>query len=60
MQALLTNPSMPNWLVGLGISLRATGRDGEAQEAFDRAMRTGLLSPDLASFVEQQLRSQAK
>ena len=55
--ALQTNPAMPNWLVGLGISLRATGQDAQAAEAFQRARGTGLLSPELTAFVDQQLRS---
>jgi MSHA biogenesis protein MshN len=60
LSALSTNPAMPNWLVGIGISLRALGRDRDALEAFDRAQRTGLLSGQVAAFVDEQIKSLAR
>jgi MSHA biogenesis protein MshN len=59
-QALQSNPGMPTWLVGLGISLRAIGKTAEAYEAFARAKSTGLLSAELATYVDQQLQALAK
>jgi MSHA biogenesis protein MshN len=53
--ALKTDPSMPTWLVGIGISLQAIGKDGDAVEAFQRARDTGRLAPTLAAFVDQRL-----
>jgi MSHA biogenesis protein MshN len=58
--ALQSNSGMPTWLVGLGISLRAIGKPTEAYEAFARARSTGLLSAELATFVDQQLQALAK
>jgi MSHA biogenesis protein MshN len=53
--ALRSDPAMPNWLVGIGISLQAQGKDSDAAEAFMRARDGGLLSAQLLQFVEQQL-----
>lgn len=53
--ALRSNPSMPSWLVGVGISLRATNKMADAAEAFQRAIDTGELSPEVAKFADQQL-----
>lgn len=53
--ALQANPSMPNWLVGIGISLQAQNKLGDAAEAFGRAKRTGMLTPELLRFVDQRL-----
>lgn len=44
------------WLLGLGISLDALGRDSDAQEAYRRAKASGNLSPDLQTFADQRLR----
>ena len=54
--ALRSNPSMPLWLIGVGISLRATNKMPDAAEAFQRAMDTGELSPEVAKFADQQLK----
>ena len=54
--ALRSNPSMPSWLIGVGISLRATNKMADAAEAFQRAMDTGELSPEVAKFADQQLK----
>jgi MSHA biogenesis protein MshN len=41
--------------MGLGISLQAENRIGEARDAYLRAKTTGALSPELTAFVEQKL-----
>ena len=53
--ALRSDPSMPTWLVGIGISLQALGKNADASEAFQRARDSGLLTPQLAQFVDQKL-----
>ena len=53
--ALSSNPAMPTWLVGIGISLQALGKDFDAVEAFRRARDTGQLTPQLIQFVDQRL-----
>ncbi len=45
----------PVWLMGMGVELRADNRSSEARVAFQRARELGGLSPQLASFVDQQL-----
>ncbi len=50
------NSSSVNSLVGLGISLQATGKLENAQEAFTRAQSVASLSPELAQFIDQQLK----
>jgi len=49
-------PRNPVWLMGLGIELRTDNRPAEARAAFQQARELGGLSPQLAGFVEQQLR----
>jgi len=44
------------WLLGMGVSLEALGRNAEAQEAYRRARATGNLSAELRAFAEQKLR----
>lgn len=56
MIALASDSVMPSWLIGLGISLQATNRLAEAQEAFQRAQNNANLSADLAQFVDQRLK----
>ena len=53
--ALRSDPAMPNWLVGIGISLQEQGRNSDAAEAFVRARDGGLLNAQLLEFVEQRL-----
>ena len=53
--ALRSDPSMPNWLVGAGISMQALGRDNDAVEAFQRAKDGGQLPAAFTSFVDQRL-----
>ncbi|MEO8418399.1 MAG: tetratricopeptide repeat protein [Methylophilaceae bacterium] len=56
MIALISDSAMSGWLIGLGISLQATNRLTEAQEAFQRAQHNANLSVDLAQFVDQRLK----
>jgi len=49
-------PRSPVWLMGMGIELRADSRPAAARAAFQQARELGGLSPQLAGFVEQQLR----
>lgn len=53
--ALRTDPAMPSWLVGVGISLQTQGKTTDAVEAFQRAKDTGQLTSQLNQFVEQRL-----
>ena len=55
--ALQAAPNSGVWLMGIGISLQAEGRYGEAREAFRRARDAENLSPELIAFVDQRLRS---
>jgi len=43
------------WYMGLGISLQALQRFPEAHDAFQQAMESGELNPELRAFVEQRL-----
>ena len=54
--ALRLAPQSGVWLMGMGISLQALGRNGEAQEAFRRARASNSLSAELQAFVDQRLR----
>ena len=54
--ALSINSSAANSLVGLGISLQATGKLENAQDAFTRAQSVASISPELAQFIDQQLK----
>jgi MSHA biogenesis protein MshN len=54
--ALLLSPASGVWLMGLGISLQAELRKGEALEIYKRAIDTHNLSPELQAFVEQKIK----
>ncbi len=54
--ALRSNPTMPNWLIGIGISLHAENKLAEADEAFQRAVDTGELSSEVEQFANKQLK----
>jgi MSHA biogenesis protein MshN len=54
--ALRARPTAGVWWLGLGISLQATSRATEAQEAFRRARATNNLSPELAAFADQRIK----
>lgn len=49
-------PGDGRWWLGLGLSLEADGRSGEAREMFLRARQSGNLGPELLALVEQRLR----
>ncbi|MRV71494.1 tetratricopeptide repeat protein [Duganella sp. FT92W] len=53
--ALRLMPQNGVWWMGMGISLQADKRNGEAADAYQRAKASGSLSPELASFVERKL-----
>ena len=55
--SLRNNPSNPNWLIGVGISLKAIGKKNDAAEAFQRALNTGELGAKVAQFAEEQLKT---
>jgi MSHA biogenesis protein MshN len=44
------------WLMGYGISLQATERIEEARTAYQQALATQTLSPELSAFVQQKLK----
>ncbi|HVY07060.1 MAG TPA: tetratricopeptide repeat protein [Burkholderiales bacterium] len=54
--ALRGNPGNGVWMMGLGISLRASNQSAEARDVFQHALETRQLSPELHEFVERQLR----
>lgn len=54
--ALQSSPGNGLWLMGLGISLRATNQLAEARDAFQRALETRQLNNELVAFTERQLR----
>lgn len=53
--ALRSDPSQPAWLIGVGISLQAENKLSDAAEAFQRAIDTGELTPDMTQFAMQRL-----
>lgn len=55
-RALAQRGNVGVWLLGLGISLDALGRGGDAQEAYRRAKASGNLSPELQAFADQRLK----
>jgi len=54
--ALRGDRAVPSRLIGIGVSLQATGRTVDAKEACHRAIDTGELSPDVAAFADQQIK----
>ncbi len=54
--ALRSVPGNGVWMMGLGISLRASNQSAEARDVFQRAIESKQLSPELQEFVERQLR----
>lgn len=54
-KALELKPGSGEWLMGMGISLKALGRPDEAGNAFKHALETHTLSPQSRAFVEQQI-----
>lgn len=58
--ALGANPGQGVWLMGMGISLQAEGRQADARAAFDGARASGMLSAPLREFVERKLQQLAR
>jgi MSHA biogenesis protein MshN len=55
--ALSLNTTTPaGTLIGLGISLQATGKLAQSQEAFTLVQTSATLNPELALFVEQRIK----
>ena len=54
--ALSLAPGNGIWQMGIGISLQALNRQQEARMAYRRALAAHTLSPELAAFVDQQLK----
>jgi MSHA biogenesis protein MshN len=54
--ALQIAPNNGIWLMGYGISLQALQRNADAKVAFQHALDTQTLSPDLQAFVRQKLK----
>jgi MSHA biogenesis protein MshN len=59
-QALRAAPGNGVWWMGLGISLQADKRNGEALDAFQRARASGSLNADLQAFVERRIQQLAR
>ncbi len=59
-QAVRAVPSNAVWWMGLGISLQAEKRNGEALDAFQRARASGGLSQELQGFVERRIQQLAR
>jgi len=53
--ALQLAPNNGIWLMGYGISLQALKRNAAAKVAFQHALTTRSLSPDLRAFVQQRI-----
>ncbi len=53
--ALRGVPGNGVWMMGLGISLRASNQSAEARDVFRRAIESKQLSPELQEFVTRQL-----
>jgi MSHA biogenesis protein MshN len=54
--ALQLAPNNGIWLMGYGISLQALKRNADARVAFQHALDTRRLNPDLQAFVRQKLK----
>ncbi|HUV99122.1 MAG TPA: tetratricopeptide repeat protein, partial [Gallionella sp.] len=54
--ALQLAPNNGIWLMGYGISLQALKRNAAAKIAFQHALTTRSLSPDLRAFVQQRIK----
>jgi MSHA biogenesis protein MshN len=53
--AVRLSPDSGRWLTGLAISLEEEKRLPEAREAYQRALATNTLGPDLRAFIERKL-----
>lgn len=54
--ALQLTPGNGVWLMGFGISLQAVQRSVDARDAYQRALDSNTLSPNLQAFVRQKLK----
>jgi len=54
--ALQLAPNNGIWLMGYGISLQAVQRNADAKVAFQHALGTQTLSPDLQAFVQMKIK----
>lgn len=54
--ALQLSPASGLWLMGLGISLQAESHKEEAMDAYNRALATHNMSPELEAFVKQKIK----
>lgn len=54
-RAVRMAPAEGRWWLGLGLALQADGKPGDAREAFQRALASGSLSPELVNVARQQL-----
>lgn len=54
--ALKIVPNKDIWLMGYGISLQALARPDDAKRAYERALETKTLSPELQAFVQQKMK----
>ena len=50
-------PANPMWWLGLGVALESEGQGARARQAYARAQAIGLPREDLATYVDQRLRS---
>ena len=50
------SPGNGVWLMGYGISLQAVQRNAEARDAFQRALDTRTLTPELRAFVQAKIK----
>jgi MSHA biogenesis protein MshN len=53
--ALRSDPANPEWLIGAGMALEATGRKRDAMEAYQRASIANNLSPKTSNLLSDRL-----
>lgn len=58
-EALAARPQEGRWWVGLGISLETQQDSAAARDAYQRALETGRLAPNLARYAEDRLKALA-
>lgn len=55
--ALKAQPNKGIWLMGYGISLQAQDKSAEAKDAYQHALDSKTLSPELQAFVQQKIKA---